>query len=92
MTPTPRPVEWSIALYRLLLAAYPAAFRREYGEAMSQLFRDTALDGYRQRGVWGLLAVWLRTLGDFTISVGRQHREEAARPHEFVSLRDLVQR
>jgi hypothetical protein len=92
MSRTPRLVALSLSLYRLLLAAYPAAFRQEYGEAMVQLFRDTALDGYRQRGPWGLLAVWVRTLVDLAVSVGRQQREEAARPREPLSLRDLVQR
>ena len=32
--------EWSHRLYQLLLYAYPAAFRREYGREMAQLFRD----------------------------------------------------
>ena len=49
MNQTPRLVAFSLWLYRLLLAAYPTAFRQEYGEAMTQLFRDTVLDGYRRR-------------------------------------------
>lgn len=68
----------SVWLYRLLLAAYPVPFREEYGEAMVQLFGDTARDAYRQRGLLGLSAMWLRTLADFTISVIRQHRDRPA--------------
>jgi hypothetical protein len=90
MPPTPRLVKFSLVLYRLLLAAYPAAFRQEYGGAMAQLFRDTALDGYRRRGLWGLLGVWLRTLGDFTISVIRQHCEQTLAASESTSLRHLA--
>jgi hypothetical protein len=92
MSPTPRLVELSIRFYRLLLAAYPAAFRREYGDAMMQLFRDTALDGYRRRGLRGLAVVWLRTLADFAVSVVRQHREATACAGESLSLHYLVQK
>ena len=51
---------WPDRLYRLLLYAYPAAFRREYGPQMAQLFRDIYRDACRQdgspgRGFWRLL-------------------------------------
>lgn len=91
MPPMPRLVEYSVSLYRLLLCAYPAAFRHEYGDAMVQLFRDTARDAYRRRGLLGLLAVWLRTLTDFTISVIRQHRDKPVEvSSESLLLRDLL--
>lgn len=93
MSRIPRLVTISVSLYRLLLAAYPAAFRQEYGEAMAQLFRDTALDAYRRRGLLGLSAVWLRTLADFTISVIRQHRDKPVEANsESVLLRDFLQK
>lgn len=79
MPPTPRPVAWSVRLYRLLLAAYPRAFRRVYGEPMAQLFRDTALAAHRRRGLRGLAAVWWATAGDWAASAARQHWEEALR-------------
>ncbi|HTU93537.1 MAG TPA: hypothetical protein VMF69_25885 [Gemmataceae bacterium] len=86
-------VERSVQLYRLLLGAYPAAFRQEYGEAMVQLFRDTARDAYRRRGLLGLVAMWLRTLADFTISVIRQHRDRPVQvSSESVLLRDFLQK
>lgn len=86
-------VVWSVWLYRLLLAAYPAPFREEYGPAMLQVFRDTVRAEHRRRGLWGLLVVWLWTLVDFSVSVVRQHREQsAAVSSESVLLRDLLQR
>jgi hypothetical protein len=92
MSRTSRLVELSAYLYRLLLAAYPAAFRNEYGEAMVQLFHDTARDAYRRRGFLGLTAMWLRTLVDFTISAIRQHRDKPVEvSSESVLLRDFLQ-
>ena len=86
-------VDWSVGLYRLLVAAYPAAFRHEYGEAMVQLFRDTAVDAYRRRGLFGLAALWRRTLADYTISVIRQHRDKPVEvSSEFILLRDFLQK
>jgi len=91
MSRTSRLVQLSVSLYRLLLNTYPAPFRQEYSEEMVQLFRDTARDAYRWRGLLGLAAVWLRTLADFTSSLIRQRREETARRHEALSLFYLVQ-
>lgn len=91
MSQTSRLVELSVAVYRLLLAAYPPAFRNDYGEAMAQLFRDTAYDAYQRRGMLGLLSLYWRTLLDFTISVVRQQRETAAAAGESLSWHDLVQ-
>lgn len=89
----PRLVDHSVALYRFLLAVYPTAFRNEFGEAMTQLFRDTALDGYRRHGLLGLSAVWLRTLLDFTNSVLRQHLDKPVTvSSESVLLRDFLRK
>lgn len=86
-------IDVSVWLYRLLLAAYPASFREEYGEAMVQLFGDTARDALRRGGVLGLSALWLRTLADFTISVIRQYRDQPAPVRsESVLLSDLLQK
>ncbi len=86
-------VERSVRLYRLLLAAYPASFRQEYGDAMVQLFRDTAREAYRRRGLLGLAAMWLRTAADFTISVIRQHRDKPVEvSSESILLRDFLQK
>ncbi len=36
----PNPLALSVRIYSLLLYAYPAPFRREYGHPMAQLFKD----------------------------------------------------
>jgi hypothetical protein len=51
-------------VYGLLLLAYPAEFRREYGPQMTQVFRDCCRDQLRQAGKFGLVRVWSHTLVD----------------------------
>ena len=63
-TPTSRAVSASERLYRLLLLAYPARFRREYGAPMVQVFRDCCRAAERQQGTLGVLWLWLATLRD----------------------------
>lgn len=56
-------LNFSLRLYRLLLRAYPADFRQEYGAVMAQLFRD----GLRDAGQQGAVAAgvfWLHALFD----------------------------
>ena len=38
-------LRWMNRIFRLLLLAYPADFRRQYGREMAQVFRDAARDG-----------------------------------------------
>jgi hypothetical protein len=68
------PARWFLAasdrLYRLMLVAYPASFRRRYGPEMAQVFRDCARDACR-RG--DLLRLWTRTLGDLLATVPAEH-------------------
>lgn len=64
---------FSLRLYRLLLRAYPASFRRNYEEPMARLFQDLCRDAYRQLGVLGILRVWLRIGPDWVSSVVKQH-------------------
>lgn len=54
-------------LYALLLRVYPAAFRREFGAEMLQLFRD------RRRAREPAIRLWLHLLDDFVFSVPPQH-------------------
>jgi hypothetical protein len=47
-------------IYRLLLTAYPATFRREYGGMMEQLFKDQLKDAVARKQLihfWGRIAV-----------------------------------
>jgi capsular polysaccharide biosynthesis protein len=59
-----RAVVFSRRVYRLLLAAYPRAHRKEYGGPMEQLFRDQCRDAWQRRRIWGVLGLWLRVLPD----------------------------
>lgn len=62
--------------YRHLLGALPGDFRREYEEAMVQLFRDLCRDAADRRGTAGLVAVWGFLLKDLAGSLIREHRAE----------------
>ncbi len=66
-------VALSSAAYRLLLIAYPARFRGEYGPHMAQAFRDCCLQALRQAGPAGMLRLWSLTLIDWLKSVIEQH-------------------
>ncbi len=55
----------SDGVYRLLLAAYPKAFRHRYAAPMAQVFRDTCRLAYQQSGVPGVMRLWLPAVGDF---------------------------
>jgi ATP-dependent Clp protease ATP-binding subunit ClpA len=70
---TPRAQGLAVRLYRLLLLAYPASFRREYGEPMVQLFRDCSASAFSEAGYWGLVKVCGRTLGDLIYTALREH-------------------
>lgn len=64
----PPAVERSLALYLALLRAYPPAFRERYGAEMALAFRDAARDALSQSGFLGLIALWVRTVGDTVVS------------------------
>ena len=57
-------------IYRCLLALYPASFRREYGPAALDLFRDR-LDA--ERGFFARCRLWLDLICDAALSVPREH-------------------
>jgi capsular polysaccharide biosynthesis protein len=54
----------SVKIYERLLAICPADFRREYGPAMKQLFRDQCRDAWSEAQGRGLAVLWLRVLPD----------------------------
>jgi hypothetical protein len=45
-------------IYQVLLWAYPASFRREYGPHMTQVFRDTCRAELAQHSWFGLSRLW----------------------------------
>jgi capsular polysaccharide biosynthesis protein len=63
----------SVKIYELLLAAYPADFRSEYGAAMKQLFHDQCRDAWSQGRSWSLAALWLCALSDWAKTSIMEH-------------------
>ncbi|MGA8669473.1 MAG: Clp protease N-terminal domain-containing protein [Terracidiphilus sp.] len=61
-------------LYRILLKAYPAQYRRQFEEAMAQCFRDQlrAADTRGKR-----VRLWFRTVADFALNVPARYFDSA---------------
>ena len=76
---TKRLVGWSVRAYVLALLVYPWAFRREFGESMTQVFQDLARDACRASGVVGLAALWMRTAVDLLVSAVSAYSRERRR-------------
>jgi hypothetical protein len=64
---------WSARLYRALLLAYPASFRRAYGDEMARAFRDLCRDAWRTGGAGGVLALWPGALRDLLLAASAEH-------------------
>ncbi len=64
-------------LYRALLAAYPAAFRRAYGPDLVQLFHDCSRDALRRAGLRGLCNWWGRAVVDLAATAAVQRVAQA---------------
>ncbi len=64
--------KWMTRVYGLLLWAYPATFRRRFGEDMRLIFRDLCRDTLAESGKVGLLLLVLHTLLDLTTSALRE--------------------
>ena len=62
-------------IYELLLFAYPAEFRREYGLQMTQVFRDCCREQHRKGNTLGLAWVWLHTLSDLIHSALKERMD-----------------
>lgn len=67
-------------IYRILLKAYPARYRRTYEEQMAQLFGDQLRC---TGGAGALLALWLRTLADLLRTLPARHLERLHRTTGF---------
>lgn len=65
-------------LYALLLVAYPAEFRCEYGRQMMQLFRDCYRAEVRRKGLVGIVSVWADTLFDLCRTVPQEHLRDSS--------------
>ena len=60
-------------IYRWLLALYPKTFRKEYGPAALELFRDRIHD---ERGFFAHLRLWLDLVSDAVVSIPREYSRE----------------
>ncbi len=59
-----RLVAATLWVYRRLLLLHPAAFRREYGSAITQVFRQACRDAYAKQGPRGVVQLWLPACAD----------------------------
>ena len=73
-------------LYRLLLLAYPAAFRRRFAPDMTAAFLALVNDRRHASGLAGVVLLWFRTLGD-TLSNGLAERAAMRRGRRHSSSR-----
>ncbi|MBI4202737.1 MAG: hypothetical protein HY532_06485 [Chloroflexi bacterium] len=73
-----------LAVYRCMLRMYPAKFRREYGEAMTQLFADLLADQRQSVQPLGTFRLWVQTVVDTLSSASRERMEETM--HSNVAL------
>ena len=82
----------SCRIYRILLAAYPADFRREYGPSMLQVFRDSARDAATREGKFATAKFWFAILGDLVVSASKQHIENVREVNDPMNnmRRDLI--
>lgn len=78
--PVPALASWSIAAYSMILHAYPASFRREFGPSMVQLFGDMVGDACRAGGLAALARLWMRTGTDVLLSLGHAYRLQGGTP------------
>lgn len=69
---TPQALLRSEQVYRVLLHAYPAGFRRRYEREMAQVFRASCREIYTAAGMGGLRRLWLTTLWDWSLSAARE--------------------
>jgi hypothetical protein len=60
-------------LYKLLLMAYPAEFRREHGREMAQVFRDCCRQQMQQGERLGVVRFWVRIFLDLIRTAPGEH-------------------
>ena len=76
-------VRCSVQLYRWLLCLGPYAYRRQYADRTLQLFRECCQDAYRQRGILGVLALWLPLFSDVVTQMLAEYLSELQRTSEL---------
>lgn len=76
--------------YGLLLYAYPARFRQEFGPDMAQVFRDAGRAALHDRGLIGLAGFLLFALLDLSQTVLVEHLASFNLEGSMISYDDLV--
>jgi len=82
-------VAGSRRLYARLIKLYPKEHVAEYGEAMRQVFTDQCREISREKGIPGLVLLWLRTMVDLGKTAVSEHmhaRQAAMRLPEIAPL------
>ncbi|MDZ4820963.1 MAG: hypothetical protein SGJ20_18515 [Planctomycetota bacterium] len=69
----PRPVAWSVRLYKQLLRAYPRDFRKQFAIEMELVFENLASEAWQRDHLRGLLCLWVRILADWLRSLPVEH-------------------
>ena len=82
-------VDCSVWLYRQTLNAYPQAFRRDFGQEMSQTFYDCCREAYRQKGVVGIVILWFSVPGDLIPNALAEHKLNQFRRKGKILMSDL---
>src|ERR1700682_755224 len=86
--PHSRLLRLSDAFYRVLLHAYPRAFRQEFGPQMAQTLRADCRRVQAERGPAGMLGLWVLVAGDLAASALEEQlsQEVAMSRSTFVRL------
>jgi hypothetical protein len=85
----PAAVSLSTRVYAALLVLYPAAYRREFGADMVQLFRDVSRETYYGRRVMGMLHWWISTIVDLIFTAFEQRKESRMTMSRSLSLQPM---
>jgi hypothetical protein len=66
-------IENSRKLFVFLLNLYPQEHRTGYAACMQQVFVDQCRSAYQEKGIFGLVLLWLRTLPDLGYTAMLEH-------------------
>jgi uncharacterized protein YneF (UPF0154 family) len=66
-------IQKSQKLYCALLSLYPKEHRDDYANSMRQVFTTQCHAAYEQRGLFGIILLWLRTLPDLGYTALLEH-------------------
>src|SRR5262245_13443180 len=91
MSPATRIPVWADRLYTTLLRVYPAPFREEYAAEMRSVFRSRWQEERRERGLPGVIHLWIEVLKDMLATSLRSQAETLARDAR-VAWRSLARR